>query len=211
MQKSQNLRSSVLCMLRIWQYLQRAFVYLELCSMGKTACLQVCVAMLQIFALFLVHAYSTRVWKHQAADSTNLSAAAVEHGFQSPEGHSKLIMDGPWILLWPCLLLWPFFEGVIGFGFIHNGAGDAILLATPFWFCCLGRCGSARSPTALTVITSIASLLCICGISASFSTYTAFSSSGRSAACTSGLAVSPSAACSSTACSGCRDVQSRCL
>jgi len=82
-------------MLRIWQYLQRAFVYLELCSMGKTACLQVCVAMLQIFALFLVHAYSTRVWKHQAADSTNLSAAAVEHGFQSPEGHSKLIMDGP--------------------------------------------------------------------------------------------------------------------
>ncbi len=136
--------------------------------MCKPACLQTCADVLQIFALFLVHAYSTRVWKRQAADSTNLSAAAVEHGFQSPEGHSKLIMDGPWILLWPCLLLWPVFEGVIGFGFIHNGVGDAILPSTLFWFCCFGHCGSHASPIALTSITSIASLLCICSISASF-------------------------------------------
>ena len=100
--------------------------------MCKPACLQNCAAVLQIFALFLVHAYSTRVWKREASDSTSLSAAAVEHGFQSPEGHSKLIMDGPWILLWPCFLLWPFFEGVVGFGFIHNAVGDAILLAIPF-------------------------------------------------------------------------------
>lgn len=80
--------------------------------------------MLQIFALFLVHAYSTRVWKSEAekVDSKNsdISAAAIEHGFQSPEGHSKLIMDGPWRLLWPCLLLWPFFQTTIGLGFIHN-------------------------------------------------------------------------------------------
>ncbi|KAL0050321.1 hypothetical protein WJX82_008957 [Trebouxia sp. C0006] len=84
-----------------------------------------------IFALFLVHAYSTRVWKRQAVDSSNLSAAAVEHGFQSPEGHSKLIMDGPWILLWPCFLLWPFFEGVVGFGFIHNGVDADSLQPVP--------------------------------------------------------------------------------
>ncbi len=109
---------------------------LTLCCVSCASLLtcKTCAAVLQIFALFLVHAYSTRVWKRQAADSSNLSAAAVEHGFQSPEGHSKLIMDGPWILLWPCLLLWPFFEGVVGFGFIHNAVGDAILLATPLCF-----------------------------------------------------------------------------
>jgi len=124
-----------------------------LCTLScvQAACLQSCADVLQIFALFLVHAYSTRVWKRQAVDSSNLSAAAVEHGFQSPEGHSKLIMDGPWILLWPCFLLWPFFEGVVGFGFIHNGVGDVILLATPFCFCSLDHCVSATSPTALTV------------------------------------------------------------
>ena len=82
---------------------------------------------MQIFMLFLIHAYSTRVWKRQDANSSTVSAAAIEHGFQSPEGHSKLIMDGPWWLLWPCLLIWPCFEGVIGFGFIHNALGE-----TPF-------------------------------------------------------------------------------
>lgn len=76
--------------------------------------------LMQIFMLFLVHAYSTRIWKRQEVDNSAVSAAAVEHGFQSPEGHRKLVMDGPWRLLWPCLLLWPCFQGVIGFGFIHN-------------------------------------------------------------------------------------------
>lgn len=70
--------------------------------------------------LFLVHAYSTLVWKLPKGVSSTVSAAAIEHGFQSPEGHSKLVMDGPWILLWPCLLLWPWFEAVVGFGWIHN-------------------------------------------------------------------------------------------
>ena len=84
--------------------------------------------------LFLVHAYSTRVWKDQAADnSTNQSAAAMEHGFQSPEGHSKLIMDGPWILLWPCLLLWPVFEAFVGYAFLANGRGMSPLPTAPPW------------------------------------------------------------------------------
>ncbi|KAL0050037.1 hypothetical protein WJX82_003243 [Trebouxia sp. C0006] len=79
-----------------------------------------------IFMLFLMHAYSTRIWKRSVADdSTTPSAAANEHGFQSPEGHSKLIMDGPWRLLWPCLLLWPCFEGIVGYGFIYNGIDAA--------------------------------------------------------------------------------------
>ena len=90
--------------------------------------LQACLVV-QIFMLFLVHAYSTRIWKPSVVDdSTNPSAAAIEHGFQSPEGHSKLIMDGPWVLLWPCLLLWPCFEGIIGYGFIHNGIGKELLV-----------------------------------------------------------------------------------
>ena len=75
---------------------------------------------MQIFMLFLVHAYSTLTWKRQESDNTSVSAAAMEHGFQSPEGHSKLVMDGPLYLLWPCLLIWPFFQGVQGFGSIHN-------------------------------------------------------------------------------------------
>ena len=171
--------------------------------MCKAAYMQTCAAVLQIFALFLVHAYSTRVWKRQAADNNNLSAAAVEHGFQNPEGHSKLVMDGPWILLWPCLLLWPFFEGVVGFGFIHNAVGDAILLAVPLCFYCLGHCVSATRPsTALVVIISIAYLLCICSLSASCCTCIAFSSSGclLLAHQASHLAVSPWPGCSKAAC-----------
>ena len=78
--------------------------------------------------LFLVHAYSTQVWKDQPADNlTTQSPAAIEHGFQSPEGHSKLIMDGPWILLWPCLLLWPIFEAFVGYAFLSNGRGKPSL------------------------------------------------------------------------------------
>lgn len=68
----------------------------------------------------MVHAYSTRIWQQQQVDNGKVSAAAVEHGFHSPEGHSKLIMDGPWMLLWPCILIWPWFQAAIGFGFIHN-------------------------------------------------------------------------------------------
>ena len=75
---------------------------------------------LQIFMLFLVHAYSTRVWKEQEADNSKLNAATIEHGFQSPEGHRKLVMDGPWTLLWPCVLLWPFLQVAIALGWMHN-------------------------------------------------------------------------------------------
>ena len=75
---------------------------------------------LQIFMLFLVHAYSTRVWKEQEADNSKLNAATIEHGFQSPEGHRKLVMDGPWTLLWPCVLLWPFLQAALAYGWMHN-------------------------------------------------------------------------------------------
>ena len=91
--------------------------------------LQACLLVVQIFMLFLVHAYSTRVWQQHDGSTATVSAAAVEHGFQSPEGHAKLIMDGPWTLLWPCLLIWPFFEGVVGFGFFHNAIGKTLWLA----------------------------------------------------------------------------------
>ena len=70
--------------------------------------------------LFLIHAYSTRIWKRQEGETSSVSAAAIEHGFQSPEGHSKLVIYGPWTLLWPCVLIWPCLEGVITFGFSHD-------------------------------------------------------------------------------------------
>ena len=79
----------------------------------------------QIFTLFVVHAYSTRIWKQQSADNSNISVAAIEHGFQSPEGHSELIMDGPYTLLWPCMLLWPWFQAAISYGWIHNATSNA--------------------------------------------------------------------------------------
>ena len=91
--------------------------------------LQACLLVVQIFMLFLVHAYSTRVWQQHDGSTATVSAAAVEHGFQSPEGHAKLIMDGPWTLLWPCLLIWPFFEGVVGFGLLHNAIGKTVWFA----------------------------------------------------------------------------------
>ncbi|KAA6424283.1 MAG: hypothetical protein FRX49_05495 [Trebouxia sp. A1-2] len=43
-----------------------------------------------IFMLFLVHAYSTLVWKLPKGVTSTVSAAAIEHGFQSPEDQ-----DGP--------------------------------------------------------------------------------------------------------------------
>ena len=81
---------------------------------------------MQIFTLFVVHAYSTRVWKQQEAHNSQVSVAAFEHGFHSPEGHSKLVMDGPWTLLWPCILLWPLFQAAISFGWIHNAIGKSL-------------------------------------------------------------------------------------
>lgn len=90
------------------------------------SCWQCCLThpVMQIFTLFLIHAYSTRVWKQQkAADHGSVSIAAIEHGFQSPEGHSKLVMDGPWTLLWPCFLIWPFFQAVASYAWIVNATG----------------------------------------------------------------------------------------
>ncbi|KAL3143145.1 hypothetical protein ABBQ38_003414 [Trebouxia sp. C0009 RCD-2024] len=82
----------------------------------------------KIFTLFLVHAYSTQIWKQQEADNSNVSVAAIEHGFHSPAGHSKLVMDGPWTLLWPCLLLWPWFQAILSFGWIYNATRQPPLL-----------------------------------------------------------------------------------
>ena len=77
----------------------------------------------------MVHAYSTRIWKQQEVDNSKVSVAAIEHGFQSPDGHRKLIMDGPYTLLWPCMLLWPCFQAAISFGWIHNAVGKAFASA----------------------------------------------------------------------------------
>lgn len=43
--------------------------------------------------------------------------------------NTRLIMDGPWKLLWPCLLIWPINEAVLGFAWIHNTTG--MLVARP--------------------------------------------------------------------------------
>ena len=92
---------------------------------------------LQIYMLFLIHAYSTKVWKQrEAAYNGSVSIAAIEHGFQSPQGHSKLVMDGPWTLLWPCFLIWPFFEAVIGYIWLVNATGVHRLNSVHECGCC---------------------------------------------------------------------------
>ena len=63
-----------------------------------------------------------------AVCGADVSASTIEHGFHRPEGHDQLIMDGPCLLLLPCLLLWPFFEAAVGYGFIHNALGKALPL-----------------------------------------------------------------------------------
>ena len=112
------------------------------------------VMLMQIFCLFLIHAYSTRAWKPKDAistttvaadtqarqDASNASSTASDpsansgnsdfgipathaRASQVPEGQTRLIMDGPWSLLWPCFLIWPINEAVLGFAWIHNAVG----------------------------------------------------------------------------------------
>ena len=58
-------------------------------------------ACLQLFLLFLVHAYSGRVKEAKPL---------------------KMVMDGPWHWMWPCLLPWVAFQTAISLGWLHNAA-----------------------------------------------------------------------------------------
>ena len=113
---------------------------------------------MQIFTIFVVHAYSSRIWKQPEANNSQVSVAAIEHGFHSPEGHSKLIMDGPWTLLWPCMLLWPWFQAAISFGWLFNAIRKPLATAALMHVCvcalamCLKLQNAAdNSPLAVTV------------------------------------------------------------
>lgn len=117
-----------------------------------------------MFCLFLLHAYSTRVWKQEDASNVPTTATDTQASKASSNAHTtatgiqarkdasdtetpttgassassfaadiratnasesqmRLIIDGPWKLLWPCFLLWPINEAVLGFAWIHNAVG----------------------------------------------------------------------------------------
>ncbi len=78
---------------------------------------------LQLFLLFLVHAYGSRTWKVPQRSSRRLLAPG-EAAFQPPEGQSKLIMDGPWHLNWPCLIPWLLMEAAHSIAWLRNATAS---------------------------------------------------------------------------------------
>lgn len=68
-------------------------------------------SLLQFFLLFIVHAYS---------------GLAVGRG---PE--PKLIGDGPWHWLWPCLVPWLLLQIATSLGWLHNVIGMHQVLTLP--------------------------------------------------------------------------------
>ncbi len=78
---------------------------------------------LQLFLLFLVHAYGSRTWKVPQRSSRRLLAPG-EAAFQPPEGQTQLIMDGPWHLNWPCLIPWLLMEAAHSIAWLRNATAS---------------------------------------------------------------------------------------
>ena len=77
----------------------------------------------QLFLLFLVHAYGARTWRKPSESSRRLFAPA-EAAFQPPEGQSKLVMDGPWRMLWPCLVPWALMQAPHSVAWLRNATAS---------------------------------------------------------------------------------------
>ncbi len=82
---------------------------------------------LQLFLLFLVHAYGSRTWKRPQRSSRRLLAPG-EAAFQPPEGQTQLIMDGPWHLNWPCLIPWLLMEAAHSIAWLRNATASGSFL-----------------------------------------------------------------------------------
>lgn len=73
------------------------------CTKGGIMLSKQTVHLLQLFLLFMVHAYSGLV---------------IGEG---PE--RKIIGDGPWRWLWPCLVPWLLLQTATSMGWLHNLSG----------------------------------------------------------------------------------------
>lgn len=95
----------------------------SLLSLSSKANLSAHCTALQLFLLFLVHAYGARTWRKPSESSRRLFAPA-EAAFQPPEGQSKLVMDGPWRLLWPCLVPWALMQAAHSVAWLRNATAS---------------------------------------------------------------------------------------
>lgn len=75
---------------------------------------------LQLFMLYLVHAYGSRVWR-PAAKHPRTSQ------YTSDNDHRDLdylwYLDGPWRLFWPVLVPWSCLEAVVCFTWLYASKG----------------------------------------------------------------------------------------
>lgn len=88
---------------------------------------------LQLFMLFLVHAYGARLWN----DKTKWPH---QHVYQIPAlTESLLYMDAPWRLQWPCLVPWLIAQAIVSVAWLRNAVRRKSLLAVlaPCGFICV--------------------------------------------------------------------------
>lgn len=77
-------------------------------------------SVLQLFMLFLVHAYGSRVWRP-------LSQFPCSSQSRSHSDHTELdhlwYLDGPWRLFWPVVVPWCCLEAAVSFTWLHANKG----------------------------------------------------------------------------------------
>ena len=128
---------SAACMQQLWLccacHHAECFASIEqtlLCSSGccKTAILHtqsalhlldravICVVCLQIFMLFLAHAYACQQRFRKPQNRGPLPSSEVSH-------YGDVVVDGGFYLLWPCLVPWLLFEGDMAYAWLHHLTG----------------------------------------------------------------------------------------
>lgn len=87
-------------------------------------------AHVQIFMFFLAHAYGTVVTRNHSGGSI----PSTVHDGSSHAKYAELIVDQSWTLLWPCMVPWVLFEGVMSYAWLHNVHGKYLCVA--ILLCC---------------------------------------------------------------------------
>ena len=76
------------------------------------------VCALQLFSLFLMHAYGARLW-------TGKSSQHYTPGYQTPAlTHSLMYMDAPWRLQWPCLVPWVIGQAITSVAWLRSAVSS---------------------------------------------------------------------------------------
>ena len=97
---------------------------------------QIVFCWLQLFILFLVHAYGSRLWRPGDGSRQQGPVSPSEHPYQAPAGTPKLYMDGPWRLQWPCLIPWALVQAAHSVAWLRNASSTAPLPTAPCPACC---------------------------------------------------------------------------